>query len=127
MAAAAARTQAYIVAAKRTPFGAFGGKLKDLKASELGGLAGKAALATLPKETKVDSVIFGSVSQTDNSGAYVARHVGHYSGLPVTVPALTVNRLCGSGFQSVVNAVQEIQLGESNIVLTGMTSSSSCC
>ncbi|KAF8750538.1 thiolase family [Rhizoctonia solani] len=92
MAAAAARTQAYIVAAKRTPFGAFGGKLKDLKASELGGLAGKAALATLPKETKVDSVIFGSVSQTDNSGAYVARHVGHYSGLPVTVPALTVNR-----------------------------------
>ncbi|QRW22050.1 acetyl-CoA C-acetyltransferase [Rhizoctonia solani] len=104
MAAAAARTQAYIVAAKRTPFGAFGGKLKDLKASELGGLAGKAALATLPKETKVDSVIFGSVSQTDNSGAYVARHVGHYSGLPVTVPALTVNRLCGSGFQSVVNA-----------------------
>ncbi|ELU44135.1 acetyl-Coenzyme A acyltransferase 2 [Rhizoctonia solani AG-1 IA] len=114
MAAAAARTQAYIVAAKRTPFG-------DLKASELGGLAGKAALATLPKETKVDSVIFGSVSQTDNSGAYVARHVGHYSGLPVTVPALTVNRLCGSGFQSVVNAVQEIQLGESNIVLTGGT------
>ncbi|CCO37901.1 acetyl-CoA acyltransferase 2 [Rhizoctonia solani AG-1 IB] len=88
--ASVARTQAYIVAAKRTPFGAFGGKLKDLKASELGGLAGKAALATLPKETK-----------TDNSGAYVARHVGHYSGLPVTVPALTVNRLCGSGFQSI--------------------------
>ncbi|CAE6381003.1 unnamed protein product [Rhizoctonia solani] len=108
--ASVARTQAYIVAAKRTPFGAFGGKLKDLKASELGGLAGKAALATLPKETK-----------TDNSGAYVARHVGHYSGLPVTVPALTVNRLCGSGFQSIVNAVQEIQLGESNVVLTGGT------
>lgn len=119
--AAAARTQAYIVAAKRTPFGAFGGKLKDLKASELGGLASRAALATLPQETKVDSVIFGSVSQTDNSGAYVARHVGHLSGLPVTVPALTVNRLCGSGFQSVINAVQEIQLGESNVVLTGGT------
>ncbi|CAE6468115.1 hypothetical protein ACGC1H_007401 [Rhizoctonia solani] len=119
--AAVTRTQAYIVAAKRTPFGAFGGKLKDLKASELGALASKAALATLPKETKVDSVIFGSVSQTDNSGAYVARHVGHLSGLPVTVPALTVNRLCGSGFQSIINAVQEIQLGESNIVLTGGT------
>ncbi|EUC58782.1 acetyl-CoA C-acyltransferase [Rhizoctonia solani AG-3 Rhs1AP] len=119
--ATVARAQAYIVAAKRTPFGAFGGKLKDLKASELGGLASKAALATLPKETKVDSVIFGSVSQTDNSGAYVARHVGHLSGLPVTVPALTVNRLCGSGFQSIINAVQEIQLGESNVVLTGGT------
>ncbi|KAB5591971.1 Acetyl-CoA C-acyltransferase [Ceratobasidium theobromae] len=84
----AARAQAYIVAAKRTPFGAFGGTLKDLKASELGGLASRAALSTLPKETRVDSVIFG---------------------------------LCGSGFQSLINAVQEIQLGESNIVLTGGT------
>ncbi|KAG8688028.1 hypothetical protein FRC09_013147, partial [Ceratobasidium sp. 395] len=59
--------------------------------------------------------------QTDNSGAYLARHVGHLSGIPVTVPALTVNRLCGSGFQSVVNAVQEIQVGESHVVLTGGT------
>ncbi|KAG8684249.1 hypothetical protein FRC08_013792, partial [Ceratobasidium sp. 394] len=114
----AVRSQVYIVASKRTAFGAFGGKLKDLKASELGGLASKAALATLPKDTQVDSVVFGSVQQTDNSGAYLARHVGHLSGLPVTVPGLTVNRLCGSGFQSVVNAVQEIQLGESNVVLT---------
>ncbi|KAG8793190.1 hypothetical protein FRC12_003561 [Ceratobasidium sp. 428] len=117
----AVRSQAYIVASKRTAFGAFGGKFKDLKASELGGLASKAALATLPKGTHVDSVIFGSVQQTDNSGAYLARHVGHLSGIPVTVPALTVNRLCGSGFQSVVNAVQEIQVGESHIVLTGGT------
>ncbi|KAG9080194.1 hypothetical protein FRC06_006961 [Ceratobasidium sp. 370] len=59
----AVRSQVYIVAAKRTPFGTFGGKLKDLKASELGGLAGKAALATLPKGTQVDSVVFGLVLQ----------------------------------------------------------------
>lgn len=119
--AATASRQAYIVASKRTAFGTFGGKLKDFKASELGGLAGKAALATLPKETVVDSIIFGSVCHSDNSGAYLARHVGHHSGLPVTVPALTVNRLCGSGFQSVISAAQEIQLGESNVVLTGGT------
>ena len=88
-------------------------------AAELGGLASKAAIADLPKEVPIDSVIFGNVLQTDVAGAYVARHVGHRAGLPVHVPALTVNRLCGSGLQSVVNAAQEIVLGESEIVLAG--------
>ncbi|KAI9311967.1 Thiolase, N-terminal domain-containing protein [Dichotomocladium elegans] len=112
--------QAFIVAAKRTPIGSFGGKLKDLTASELGGLAAKAALAELPsKEVPIDSVIFGNVLQTDIAGAYVARHIGHRAGLPVHVPALTVNRLCGSGLQSVVNAAHEILLGESDVVLAG--------
>ncbi|CEI88239.1 Putative Acetyl-CoA acyltransferase 2 [Rhizopus microsporus] len=104
--------QVFIVSAKRTPFGTFGGKLKDFTASELGGLASKAAIAALPKEVPIDSVIFGNVLQTDPAGAYVARHIGHRAGLPVTVPALTVNRLCGSGLQSVVNAAHEIILGE---------------
>ncbi|KAI9275409.1 Thiolase, N-terminal domain-containing protein [Sporodiniella umbellata] len=112
--------QVFIVSAKRTPFGAFGGKFKDLTAAELGGLASKAALASLP-DVPVDSVIFGNVLQTDVAGAYVARHIGHRAGLPVTVPALTVNRLCGSGLQSVMNGAQEIMLGESEIVLTGGT------
>lgn len=85
----------------------------------MGGLASKAAIAALPKEVPIDSVIFGNVLQTDPAGAYVARHIGHRAGLPVTVPALTVNRLCGSGLQSVVNAAQEIILGESEIVLAG--------
>ncbi|KAG0738374.1 hypothetical protein G6F57_008587 [Rhizopus arrhizus] len=111
--------QAFIVSAKRTPIGTFGGKLKDFTAAELGGLASKAAIADLPKEVPIDSVIFGNVLQTDVAGAYVARHVGHRAGLPVHVPALTVNRLCGSGLQSVVNAAQEIVLGESEIVLAG--------
>ncbi|KAL0093145.1 Thiolase, N-terminal domain-containing protein [Phycomyces blakesleeanus] len=111
--------QVFIVAAKRTPIGAFGGKLKDLTASELGGYASKAALATLPSNLPVDSVIFGNVLQTDVAGAYLARHVGHRAGLPVGVHALTVNRLCGSGFQSLINGAQEIQLGESDVVLTG--------
>ncbi|GAA98533.1 uncharacterized protein L969DRAFT_88519 [Mixia osmundae IAM 14324] len=114
-------TQAFIVAAKRTPFGAFGGKLKSFNAAALGGLASRAAIAELPEGVKFDQVIFGSVLQSDNSGAYLARHVGHHAKLPVEVPALTINRLCGSGFQTIVNAVQEIKLGESNVVLTGGT------
>ncbi|KAJ1962583.1 3-ketoacyl-CoA thiolase, mitochondrial [Dispira parvispora] len=118
-------SQAFIVAAKRTPFGAFGGKLKALTANELGGLASKAALAELPSETPVDSVIFGNVVQTSADAPYLARHVGHRAGLPIQVPALTLNRLCGSGFQSIINAVQEIRSGDSNIVLTGGSESMS--
>ncbi|KAI8353415.1 Thiolase, N-terminal domain-containing protein [Mortierella sp. GBAus27b] len=115
----------FIVAAKRTPFGAFGGKLKDYTASELGAFASKAALADLGKEVPIDSVIVGNVAQTDAAGAYLARHVGLRSGLGITVPALTVNRLCGSGFQSVINAAQEIKSGDANIVLTGGSESMS--
>ncbi|KDE07487.1 3-ketoacyl-CoA thiolase [Microbotryum lychnidis-dioicae p1A1 Lamole] len=109
----------YIAAGRRTAFGAFGGKLKSYTAAQLGGIAGKAALADLPEGTKVDSVHFGAVLQSDPSGPYLARHVGHLSGLPVDVPACTVNRLCGSGFQVIINAAQEIKLGEADVVLTG--------
>ncbi|ORY94713.1 Thiolase, N-terminal domain-domain-containing protein [Syncephalastrum racemosum] len=117
--------QAFIVSAKRTPFGSFGGKFKDFTASELGGFASKAALAELPKDIPVNAVIFGNVMQTDPAGAYMARHIGHRAGLPVHVPALTVNRLCGSGLQSVVNATHEILLGDSEIVLAGGSESMS--
>ncbi|KAL7418091.1 putative acetyl-coenzyme A acyltransferase 2 [Mrakia frigida] len=115
--------QSFIVAAKRTPFGSFGGSLKDIKSSHLGGIAGMAALAELPEEmrTRVDEVIFGGVVQSDNSTPYLARHVGHLSGLPVTTPALTLNRLCGSGFQAIINASQAIRLSEGNLYLTGGT------
>ncbi len=60
-----------------------------------------------------------NVAQTDNSTPYLSRHVGHLSGLDATVPALTVNRLCGSGFQTVINAAQTIALGEAEVCLTG--------
>ncbi|GAA5976727.1 hypothetical protein JCM11641_005675 [Rhodosporidiobolus odoratus] len=112
---------AYIAAAKRTPFGAFGGSLKSLSSSKLGGIAASAALKDLPEGVKIDSVHFGQVLHSDLSAAYLARHVGHLAGLPVDVPALTVNRLCGSGFQTIINAVQEIKLGEADCVLTGGT------
>ncbi|GAA6059824.1 hypothetical protein JCM10212_003736 [Sporobolomyces blumeae] len=109
----------YIAAAKRTAFGAFGGSLKSYTAAQLGGIAGKAALGELPQGVKVDSVQFGQVLYSDPSAAYLSRHVGHLSGLPIDVPACTVNRLCGSGFQTIINAAQEIKLGEADVVLTG--------
>ncbi|KAJ3130174.1 3-ketoacyl-CoA thiolase, mitochondrial [Nowakowskiella sp. JEL0407] len=113
--------QVYIVAAKRTPFGAFNGKLKSFSATHLGGLASKAAIAQLPSDTKIDSVIYGNVLQTSSDAAYLSRHVGHRAGLDITSSALTINRLCGSGFQAVINAAQEIITGEANVVLAGGT------
>ena len=114
-------TNAFIVCYNRTAVGAFGGKLSGVSAAQMGGHAAKAALAQLPANTPVSSNVFGTVTHPEPSSAYLARHVGHYAGLPITTPALTVNRLCGSGFQSVVNAIQEINIGDSNIVLTGCT------
>jgi hypothetical protein len=96
-----------------------GGKLKDYTASELGAFASKAALADVGKNVPIDSVIVGNVAHTDAAGPYLARHVGLRTGLDITVPALTVNRLCGSGFQSIINAAHEIIAGDANIVLTG--------
>lgn len=110
----------YIVAAKRTAFGAFGGKIKDLSATVLAEKASSAAL----KEANLDaahvkSVIFGNVIQSSSDAAYLARHVGLGAGVPIEATALTVNRLCGSGFQAVVNAAQEVVLGDADIVLAG--------
>ncbi|KAJ2751308.1 3-ketoacyl-CoA thiolase, mitochondrial [Coemansia aciculifera] len=126
--------QSFIIAAKRTPFGAFGGKLKDLTANELGGIAAKAAIASLPANLQThlttstsprQSVIFGNVLQSSTDAPYLARHVGHRAGLPVTTPANTVNRLCTSGFQSIICAAQEIKSGDSDIVVTGGSESMS--
>ncbi|PIA16959.1 thiolase [Coemansia reversa NRRL 1564] len=122
--------QSFIVAAKRTPFGAFGGKLKDRTANELGGIAAKAAIASLPANVQEhlrkstsprQSVIFGNVLQSSTDAPYLARHVGHRAGLPITTPATTVNRLCTSGFQSIIAAVQEIKANDSDIVVSGGT------
>lgn len=116
----------YIVAAKRTAFGAFGGKLKGISATVLGQHAAEAALAAGNVDpATVDSSVFGNVIQSANDAAYISRHIALKAGVPVTTPALTVNRLCGSGFQAIVTAAQEIQLGESDIVLCGGSESMS--
>jgi acetyl-CoA acetyltransferase family protein len=70
---------------------------------------------------RVDQVIFGNVMQTSGDAIYGARHIGLKAGIPVPVPALTVNRLCGSGIQSVINATEEILLGEAKVVVAGGT------
>ncbi|HEX7336125.1 MAG TPA: acetyl-CoA C-acetyltransferase [Gemmatimonadales bacterium] len=110
----------------RTGFGSFGGTLKDLSATDLGVIAAQGALsrASVPAEA-VDHVVFGNVLQTSADAIYLARHIGLRSGLPVDTPALTVNRLCGSGFEAVIQAAQQIVLGESQVVLAGGTESMS--
>lgn len=110
----------YIVAAKRTAFGSFGGALKDITAPVLGSVALKGALDSinLPADA-VSSVCWGNVQQSTTDCSYMARHVGLKAGVPVDRPMLTVNRLCGSSFQSIITGAQEIMLGESEIVATG--------
>jgi len=111
----------FVVGAKRTPFGSFGGKLKDISATNLGVIASKAALDSCNvKPEQVNSVNFGCVNQcSSKDGIYISRHIALKSGLPHTVPCLTVNRLCGSGFQAVITGCQEICLREAEIVLAG--------
>ena len=116
----------WIVSAKRTPFGAFGGGLKQFSANDLGVKAAAAALkqSRLSPEL-IDHVVFGNVIQTSADAIYCSRHVGLKNGIPESVPALTVNRLCGSGFEAIANAGFWIQHGFSSAVLAGGTESMS--
>ena len=112
--------------AKRTAFGNFGGTVKDLSATELGVQAARAAIAQagVSKED-FDHVVVGNVAQTSSDAIYLARHVGLKAGLPHKVPALTVNRLCGSGFEAVIQAAQLMIADEAQLVLAGGTESMS--
>src|SRR6185436_14115165 len=104
----------------RTPFGTFGGALRDTSATDLGVIAAKGALEKSKVDPKqIDQVIFGNVLQTSGDAVYFARHIGLKSGVPKEAPALTVNRLCGSGLQAIILAAQEIQLGQAEFVLAG--------
>jgi len=109
-----------IVSGARTPFGRYCGKLKDFTAQELGAIAAKGAMERAGINAKeVDHAVFGNAQQTSGDALYGARHVGLRAGLPIETPALTVNRLCGSGMQAIVNAAQMIQLDEAKVVLAG--------
>jgi acetyl-CoA acetyltransferase family protein len=110
----------YIVGGARTPMGEYTGKLKDFSAIELGAIAARAAMErTGVAPDAVDHVVFGNVLQSSADAVYGARHVGLKAGLPIEVPALTVNRLCGSGIQAAVSGAQMILLGDADVVLTG--------
>jgi acetyl-CoA acyltransferase 2 len=111
-----------ILSAARTPFGKFCGALKDLTATELGVVAARAALERGGiKPEEIDHVVFGNVLQTSADAVYLARHIGLKSGIPPSVPALAVNRLCGSGFQAIVSGAQLLLLEEASYVLAGGT------
>jgi len=113
-------TDIAIVNGARTPMGRYCGKLRDFTAQELGAIASVEAMKRSgvgPGE--IDHAVFGNAQQTSGDAIYGARHVALKAGVPIEVPALTVNRLCGSGMQSVVSAAQMIQLGEATTVLAG--------
>ncbi len=110
----------YIIAGARTPVGALQGLLSDVSATELGVIAAKGAIERSGVDPQlIDQVVLGNVMQTSKDAIYFARHVALKAGLPIDTPALTVNRLCGSGLQAIVSAAQMLQLGEGQIALSG--------
>jgi acetyl-CoA C-acetyltransferase/acetyl-CoA acyltransferase 2 len=115
-----------ILGAKRTPFGTFGGTLKDQSATDLAVHAARAAIAQAGAPTDdFGHVVLGNVVQTSADAIYLPRHVGLRAGLPQHVPALGVNRLCGSGFEALVQAAMLIETGQAELVLAGGTESMS--
>ncbi|MEL3962429.1 acetyl-CoA C-acetyltransferase [Lysinibacillus endophyticus] len=113
-------TNVYIVDGARTAFTSFGGSFASVDATELGTVTAIEALKRSNVEPdQIDHVIYGNVIHTGVNAAYLARHIGLKAGIPQDVPALILNRLCGSGLQSIVTAAQQILLGEADFVLAG--------
>src|SRR5438132_727965 len=110
----------YIIDGARTAVGVLQGSLSDVSAIDLGVVAAKGAIERSGVAPQlIDQVVLGNVMQTSKDAIYFARHVALKAGLPVETPALTVNRLCGSGFEAIVQGAQQILLGESQAVLCG--------
>src|SRR5437763_7942295 len=110
----------FILGGKRTPMGEYAGALKDISAIDLGSIASRAALETTGVAAEeIDHTIFGNALQTSGDAIYGARHVALKTGIPFDRPALTVDRLCGSGIQSIVSGAQMIILGEARTCLVG--------
>lgn len=110
----------------RTGFGSFGGALKDFSATQLGAIVARHAIERSSVEAgSFDHAVFGNAQQTSADAIYLARHVALQSGLPNETPAVTVNRLCGSGFEAIIQGAQQILLDESQCVLAGGSESMS--
>jgi acetyl-CoA acetyltransferase family protein len=120
------RSEIVFLSGVRTGFGGFGGTLKELSATDLGAAAARAALerAGITADA-VDHVVVGNAMQTSADAAYISRHVALKAGCRIETPALTVNRLCGSGFEAIIQGAQQILLGESRAVLAAGTESMS--
>ncbi|WP_342469152.1 acetyl-CoA C-acetyltransferase [Ureibacillus sp. FSL K6-3587] len=110
----------YLVNGARTAFTAYGGSFVNTGAVTLGAVTAKEAMkrAKVSPE-QIDHVIYGNVIATSTNAAYLARHIGLHAGVPKEVPAITLNRLCGSGLQSIITAAQNILLGEGDFILAG--------
>ena len=112
--------EVFILGGKRTPMGEYVGALKDVSAIDLGAIASRAAIQNSKIEaTDIDHTVIGNALQTSGDAIYGARHVALKAGVPFDRPALTVNRLCGSGIQSIISGAQMIQLGEAQTCLVG--------
>src|SRR5688500_576607 len=112
--------EVFILGGKRTPMGQYVGALKDISAIDLGAVAARGALeATGVSPEEIDHTIIGNALQTSGDAIYGACHVALKAGVPFDRPALTVNRLCGSGIQSIVSGAHMIQLGEADTALVG--------
>jgi len=110
----------FILGGKRTPMCSYVGALKDVKAIDLGAAAARGALdATGVAAEEIDHTVIGNALQTSGDAIYGARHVALKAGVPAERPALTVNRLCGSGIQSVISGAHMILLGEARTALVG--------
>jgi acetyl-CoA acetyltransferase family protein len=113
-------TDIVIVAGARTPMARYTGMFSEVSAIELGAHAARAAIQRSGVDaSEIDHVIFGNVMQTSADAIYGARHVGLRAGLKMETPAVTVNRLCGSGIEAIVQAGQRLLLGEASFVLAG--------
>lgn len=109
-----------ILEGARTPLCRYVGKFTDVSAIELGAVAARGAMERAGVDPlHIDHVIMGNAQQTSPDALYGARHVGLKAGVSEETPALTVNRICGSGIQSIVSAAQLLQLGEADVVLAG--------
>src|SRR6516165_6180399 len=109
-----------VLSGTRTAIGGYGGSLKDFPPSDLAALCVKEAVRRAGLEPKeVGHVVFGNVIHTDAHDHYLARVAGVKGGLPVEVPALTLNRLCGSGLQAIITATQAIMLGDADVAVAG--------
>ena len=126
MKSASKHEEIYFLAGKRTAFGTFGGTLKDFSATDLGIETAKATLAQAKVSgDDVDHVIYGNVIQTSPDAIYLARHIGLRTGVPVNIGALTLNRLCGSGFQAYITAAEMMLTEQAHCILAGGTESMS--
>ena len=114
------QTDVVFLSGARTPIGSFGGALKDVPPTALGAHAAKAAIAragVAPED--IGHTVFGHVIHTEPRDMYISRVAAMEAGVPKEVPAMTVNRLCGSGLQAIVNAAQLVKLGDASIALAG--------